>query len=163
MRTARPVPVDQASLSRTLRPNSRARAAVPTRAIQTGEGRDSSPGAKEKRALMHKWGRGPRENSLPGSLPKGRVSTLPTACILPRPHLPEFTANRVAILEAQKRSPPAARKPQKRVRLPGATPDKESTTLSLSNCTLDRPRRTDTRKSALSHRRQFSLGLFPFK
>lgn len=101
MRTARPVPVDQASLPRPLRSNSRARTAVPTRAIQTGEGRDSSPGAKEKEALMHKWGPGLRGNSLPGSLPKGRVSPLPTACILSRPHLPEFTANSVAILEAQ--------------------------------------------------------------
>lgn len=91
MRTARPVPVVQASLSRALRPNSRTRAAVPTRAIQTGEGRDSSPGAKDKRALMHKWGPGLRENSLPGSLLKDGSAPCPQLAFCPGrtyPNLP---------------------------------------------------------------------------
>lgn len=39
-----------------------------------------------------------------------------------------------------------ARKPQKRGRLPGATPEQNGTTLGPPNCTLDRPRRTKTRK-----------------
>lgn len=99
-RTARPVPGDQASVPRSLSPNARARAAAPTRAIQTGEGRDSRPKAREKRELCTSADLDSEEPHCPRLCLKNGPAPCPTACLLAQPYLPEFTANSVAILEA---------------------------------------------------------------
>lgn len=104
--------VDKASWPRPSNPKSRARAAAPTRAIQTGKGRDSGPGAREKRALCTSGSLDSKEPHRPGSsLKKG---SLPY-CRFPSapPHLPEFTANSAAILDAHQRSPVPHESPRK--------------------------------------------------
>lgn len=63
--TACSIAADQASLPLPSNPNSRARAAAPTRAIQTGEGRNSRPRASEKRALCISGGLDSKESHSP--------------------------------------------------------------------------------------------------
>lgn len=111
---------------------------------------------------MHNWTPGLQRTSQPGWLAEERITALPQVSFCPAA-LTRIYRQQRRHLGCAPTEPCAVRKPQKRVRLPGATPEQKGTTQSPPNYTLDRPRRTTIRKSALARLRQFSPGFIPIQ
>lgn len=160
--TARPTAVDRAPVPRD--PHTPARGLEPQRRRAPFKpGRGGSLGPELVRSgHLRTWGPARRGSSRPRRLPEDPITALP--------QFPVCLATLTRIYRQQRRhvgsaltEPSAARKPQKRVRLPAAPPEQKDTTLPTPSCTLDRPRRTTIQKPALGHVRQLSPGLFPFK
>lgn len=143
---------------------------TPTQGPERGaDARHSNWGGEGRRAqseggegTMPKWEPGLQGSAQRGWLAEEGIVGLPQAAVCPAALTRIYRQQRRHLGRAPT-EPRAARKPQKRARLPGATPEQKGTTLSPPSHTLYRPRRTTIRKSALTHIRRLSPRLFLFE